>query len=188
MVWLWLVALLLLIVMVCCWALNIVGLPGNWINLGIAALYAWLMPAEHRADFGWIVVGILLLLAVIGELVEFVAGSAGAATAGGSKRGSVLAMIGAIIGGIVGLFVGNLIPIPVVGAVIGSLLLSGLGAMGGAMLGEQWKGRKLEESFWVGHAAFWGRLLGTVGKIAAGAVMIVATTAGLLTRPEDFGF
>lgn len=178
MVWLYLAALLLLIVMVGCWALNIVGLPGNWINLAAVAIYAWLMPAEHRADVGWIIVGVLLLLAVIGEVIEFAAGSAGAATAGGSRRGMALAMVGAIVGGILGLFVG--LPIPVVGAVLAALLFSGLGALLGAMLGEAWKGRNLEESFWIGHAAFWGRLLGTVGKIAVGAMMIFVTAAGML--------
>ena len=178
--WLWLWAILLLIVMVCCWSLNLVGLPGNWINLVAVGIYAWLMPDGHRADVGWIVVGALLLLAIVGEIVEFVAGSAGAATAGGSKRGAALAMVGAMIGGIAGLFVGTFIPIPVVGSIIGSLLLSSGGALVGAMLGEQWKGRDLEESFWVGHAAFWGRLLGTVGKIVVGAMMIMVTAIAML--------
>ena len=178
--WLWIWPLLLLIFMVCCWALNLVGLPGNWINLVAVALYAWLMPDPHRADLGWIVVGGLLVLAIIGEVIEFAAGSAGAATAGGSKRGAVLAMVGALLGGVVGLVVGTFIPIPIVGSIIGSLLLSSTGALLGAMLGEAWKGREWEESFWVGHAAFWGRLLGTVGKIAVGAMMIMAATAAML--------
>ena len=178
--WLWLWSLLLLVVLVCCWALNIVGLPGNWINLAAVAISAWLMPDAHRADVGWIVVGILIFLAVLGEIVEFAAGSAGATTAGGSKRGAVLAMIGAMIGGVVGLIVGAFIPVPIVGSIVVSLLLSALGSLLGAMAGEKWKGRDLEESFWVGHAAFWGRLLGTVGKIAVGAMMIIVATAGML--------
>ena len=178
MAWLWLFALLLLVVMVCCWALNIVGLPGNWINLAAVALYAWLMPVEHRADIGWIIVGIVLFLAIIGEVLEFAAGSAGAATAGGSKRGAALAMVGALIGGVLGLFVG--LPIPVVGQIVASLLFSAIGALLGAVLGEAWKGKDWEDALWIGHAAFWGRLLGTVGKILVGAMIIVVAFVGML--------
>ena len=141
-------------------ALNVVGLPGNWINLVAAGLYAWLMPIEHRADFGWIAVGIMLLLATLGEIVEFAAGAVGSSTAGGSKRGAGLALVGALTGGIVGIFLG--LPIPFVGPIISPILFSAIGALIGAMLGEQWKGRDLKDSFWVGHAAFWGRLVGTL--------------------------
>ena len=178
MTWLWLIALLLLIGMVCSWALNLVGLPGNWINLAAVAIYAWLMPLEHRADVGWIVVGILLLLAIAGEVIETLASSAGAATAGGSKRGAALAMVGAMIGGVIGLLIPN--PFPVIGHILASLLCSGVGALLGAMLGEAWKGREWEDAWWVGHSAFWGRMFGTVGKILVGAVMIVVVFAGML--------
>ena len=180
--WLWLWALLLLIVVVCCWATNIVGLPGNWLNLVAVGIYGWLMPNSHRADVGWVIIGILLFLALVGELIEFVAGAAGASTAGGSKRGAALGMVGALLGGFVGLFVGGFIPIPILGSVVVSLFFSALGALLGAMLGETWKGRDLEQSFWVGHGAFWGRLIGTAGKIAAGAMMIIVATAGMLIQ------
>jgi uncharacterized protein YqgC (DUF456 family) len=177
MEWVW--AILLLVVLVVCWALNIVGLPGNWINLVLAALYAWLMPAEYRADVGWLVLGVMLLLAVLGEVIEFAAGAAGATTVGGSKRGAALALVGALVGAIVGLFVG----LPTfVGAIIAPILFSAVGALVGAMLGEQWKGRDLKDSFWIGHAAFWGRLAGTVAKIAVGAAMIVVAIAGMIVQ------
>lgn len=180
MLWLW--AVLLLIVLIVCWSLNLVGLPGNWINLAAVALYAWLMPAEQRVDVGWIVFGMLVALAVLGEMLEFLAGAAGATTAGGSRRGAALALIGAIVGGIVGLFVGLPLPIPVIGSVLASLLFSAGGALLGAMLGEHWKGRDLDESFRVGHAAFWGRLLGTLGKIVVGCVMIVVVAVGMVVQ------
>ena len=175
MLWLW--AILLLVILIACWSLNIVGLPGNWINVVAVGIYAWLMPLEHRADIGWVIFAILVFLAAMGEIFEFAAGSAGAATAGGSKRGAALAVFGAIIGAIVGLFVG--LPIPIFGLIIASLLFSAIGALLGAMLGEKWKGKSLEESFWVGHAAFWGRLFGTVGKIIAGGLMIIIAAFGI---------
>jgi uncharacterized protein YqgC (DUF456 family) len=112
----------------------------------------------------------LLVLAALGELVEFAAGAVGAAKAGGSRRGAALALVGSLMGGLFGLFVA--LPVPLVGPIIGALLFGGLGALGGAVLGEQWKGRDLDESLRIGHAAFWGRLFGTLGKVLAGAVMI----------------
>ncbi len=175
MLWLW--AALLLLAMIAAWMLNFVGLPGNWINLALAALYAWLIPTG-RTDFAWLVLIILLLLAVVGELVEFLAGAMGVAQVGGTKRGAALAVVGSIGGGIAGLFLG--VPIPVVGSVVGALLFSCLGAMLGAMIGEQWAGRDFDSSVEVGHGAFWGRLFGTLGKVIVGSVMIMVTAAAIV--------
>jgi len=49
-----------------------------------------------------------------------------------------------------------------------------------AVLGEQWKGRTLDASWQVGKAAFWGRLLGTLGKTAVASVMVVVAAAALV--------
>ena len=57
-------------------------------------------------------------------------------------------------------------------SVVAALLGASLGAMAGAVAGERWKGRTLDESMEVGNAAFWGRLLGTMGKTLLGGVMI----------------
>ena len=100
------------------------------------------------------------------------------AKAGGSRRAAIPALLGSLAGGIVGLFVG--LPIPIVGPIIGAVLLAGVGAFAGAVLGEQWKGRSFDDSWRVGKAAFWGRLLGTLAKTAIGAVMVGTTIAALL--------
>ena len=50
----------------------------------------------------------------------------------------------------------------------------------GALVGEQWKGRGMDESLQVGWAAFWGRLLGTIGKLLCGTLMIVVILAALV--------
>jgi uncharacterized protein YqgC (DUF456 family) len=163
--------------MLLCWASNLVGLPGNWFGLLAAGLYAWLMP-EHRSDFGWFVVILLLALAILGEIVEAVAGAAGSARAGGSRRSALLAMLGSTAGGLAGLFVG--LPVPVVGPLMTALLLSAVGALLGAMVGEAWVGRELHEGWAVGHAAFWGRLLGTFGKVLVGCVMIVVVAVAVV--------
>ena len=65
-----------------------------------------------------------------------------------------------------------------VGSVVAAVLFAAIGALLGAMLGEQWKGRELGESWQIGQAAFWGRLLGTLAKSLIGLVMVaVAVTA-----------
>jgi uncharacterized protein YqgC (DUF456 family) len=171
-------AVVLLLVLLVCWAVNVVGLPGNWAMILAAAVYWWFMPAEIRVNFHWGVLIGLVALALAGEIIELLAGAAGASQAGGSKRGAVLALVGSLAGGVLGLFVG--LPIPVVGQIAAALIFASLGAMGGAMLGEHWKGRELEEGLKVGQAAFWGRLFGTLGKFACGAVMLVVVLAAMI--------
>ena len=173
-------ALLLVLSAFICWALNVAGLPGNWMVAGLAALYAFLIVDGTRADVGWFVVILLILLAVVGELIEFGAGALGATSAGGSKRGAALSLLGSLIGGVAGMFAGALIPIPVIGIVIGVLFFASLGALLGAVAGERWKGRDMEESLRIGNAAFWSRLAGTLGKIGVGAVMIAVLISALI--------
>ncbi len=171
-------AILLPLVLVAAWLLTLVGLPGNWIMVGIVALYALLVPVERRVDVGWGVVLVLVGLAVLGEIVEFGAGAAGTSRAGGSKRGAAMALLGSIVGGVVGLFVG--LPIPVVGSFLAALLFASVGAFLGAMIGEYWEGRTMEVSVPIGVGAFWGRLLGTLAKTMVGAVMIAVTIIALV--------
>jgi uncharacterized protein len=171
-------ATLLLLILLVCWVLTLLGMPGNWIMLGAAVGYLFLVPAESPVGIGWATVIALLVLALIGELLEFLAGALGVTKAGGSKRGAVLALVGSIAGGVAGLFVG--LPIPIVGSLLGAVLLAGLGAFAGAVVGEQWKGRDFDESMKIGEAAFWGRLLGTVAKTAIGGIMVVAVLVAMI--------
>jgi uncharacterized protein YqgC (DUF456 family) len=69
---------------------------------------------------------------------------------------------------VIGLFVGS--PVPVIGNVIASLLMGALGASVGAIVGERWAGKDWQLSFDIGSAAFWGRILGTIGKAVCGTV------------------
>lgn len=153
------------------WLLNSFLLPGNWIVVALAAAFAWLMPEHGEQTVRWWVVGVLLLLALLGEIVEFAAGAAGAARRGGSRRAAVLALLGAIVGSIAGALV--LAPLPFLGPLIGAVGGGAVGAFCGAWLGETWKGKSSAETFDVSRAALTGRLLGTVGKLALGAVMVV---------------
>lgn len=160
------------------WFMNLLGLPGNWMIVAAAALYAWLIPQDARTAIGWPAVGIVTGLALLGEVVEFAASVAGVKKLGGSWVGAIFALIGSVVGAITGIIVG--IPVPVIGSLLAALLFSGLGAMAGAVLGETMRGQSLDASLQIGHAAFWGRLLGTLAKVIIGAVMAGAAVAAVL--------
>jgi uncharacterized protein YqgC (DUF456 family) len=152
------------------WLLNLVALPGNWIMVGGAALFAWLLPIENGRGLDWKIVIALLVLAIIGEIIEFAAGAAGAAKQGASRRAIALSMVGAVVGSIMGIAAGA--PIPILGSFIMALFGGAAGAFAGAYIGEAWKGRGEVERTAVGRGAFFGRIWGTVGKFAVGAIML----------------
>jgi uncharacterized protein YqgC (DUF456 family) len=145
-------------------------LPGNWVILGGAALFAWLLPHDDGRGVTWVVVIALAVLALLGEAIEFVAGAAGAAKQGASRRAIVLSLIGAIVGSIVGLSIG--LPVPIVGSLVMAIFGGAAGAFAGAYLGEAWKGRDEPARTAAGRGAFFGRIWGTAGKFAVGAIML----------------
>jgi uncharacterized protein YqgC (DUF456 family) len=163
-------AVLLLALCVGAWLTTLLTLPGNWIVVGLAAAFAWLFPAADGRGISWTTVAVLAGLAAVGEIIEFAAGAAGAAKQGASRRSVVLSILGAAIGSIVGLAIGS--PVLLVGSFVMAVLGGAVGAFVGAYLGETWKGRADEERVAAGKGAFVGRLWGTVGKLAAGAIML----------------
>src|SRR3954462_2011716 len=104
MYYLW--ALLLILACSLAWLTTLVALPGNWLIVGCAALFAWLLSHNSVGGVTWTTVAVLAGLAVLGEIVEFAAGAAGAAKQGASKRGVALAMVGAFIGSVLGIAIG----------------------------------------------------------------------------------
>lgn len=162
--------LLLVLANLSAWLSNALSLPGNWLILACTALFAWIFPKVPGPGIGWTTVGILAGLAVLGELLEFLAGAAVAGQRGGSRRGMVLAIVGTIVGSFSGALVS--LPIPLLGPVIGALAGGALGAFIGAWIGEIWKGRSWQEGLDIGKGAVIGRLLGTAGKLILGALMV----------------
>ena len=157
------------------WATIVFSLPGNWVMAGAAALVAWVVPEGPAGGISWTTVTILVILAALGEIVESFAGAANVAKLGGSRRSAVLSLLGTIMGSIGGVIVG--LPVPVIGPAIAALAGGAIGAFCGAAAGEFWKGRTLDQQVEVGRAAFWGRIMGTFGKLAMGIAMIVITAA-----------
>lgn len=169
---------LLILGMGTAWLSTIFTVPGNWIIVGLAALFAWLLPPESGGELTWFYVGVAAVLALLGEIVEFSAGAAGAKKRGASRRSMVLAIVGTIFGSIAGAVIS--LPIPIVGPIIGAVGGGALGAFGGAYAGETWKGSDSAQRIAAGQGALVGRLLGTVGKLLIGAVMIVVIAVDAL--------
>lgn len=172
---LYLVALVFCLLGVMCVASIVVSIPGGWILLGMALiieLVDWLyLPPDRAQTFGWWPLGISAALIVAGELVEFLAGAAGAKGGGGSKRG----MVGAVIGGIVGALAFTFL-VPLIGTLIGAVLGTFIGAVIGEVSGEQSK--TLRGSMKPALGATIGRLFGSMGKlmltVIAWAILSVA--------------
>ncbi len=173
MIYVWLT--LFIVAVISFWFVNLIGMPGNWGIVVVAILWMFFGPADYQ--FSWLVVFVLTMLALVGEALEFGASVFGTKKLGGSSRGATLSVIGSIIGGIVGAIFGIPIPIPLVGILIGSLLFAGIGAWIGATIGEKWVGKTTKESVQIGGAAFAGRILGTLGKLAVGSSMVVLSIA-----------
>ncbi len=156
---------------------NFASLPGNWLIVAATAAFAFFAHSGQHS-VSWPIVGLLFFLAIIGELLEFLAGTAGAAKQGASRRSMVLSVIVSIVGSIVGAMIG--MPIPILGSAFAALLGGALGAGVGAAIGEDWKGRDVEGTIQVGAAAFAGRMLGTAGKLVVGGIMLVIATVDVM--------
>ncbi len=153
------------------WVGTLLGLPGNWGLVALAAALAYFVNDAVHIDIHSPTVGAILALAVLGEVVEFGAGAAGVKQLGGSRRGGALAVLGSVVGAIAGIFIG--VPVPVVGSIIAALLFGGVGAFGGAVAGERWSGKDWDVCIRIGWGALWGKMLGTVLKTVCGTVMLV---------------
>jgi len=171
---------MLLAVVAVGWLMNWISLPGNWLIVLGTAVYACWVPVSQRTGIGWSVVVVLLLLAGLGELLEFIAGAVGVAKVGGSRRSAALAFFGSLGGGFMGAWLG--VPIPIIGTLVGILLGAAFGALAGGVAGEFSKGRDPDQCWRVGHAAFWGRLLGTFGKLTVGVLMAALVAAALVLK------
>jgi uncharacterized protein YqgC (DUF456 family) len=146
-------------VLFCCILLIPLGLPGTWVMLGAAVAYA----AMTHESIGWVSIVIVGVLAIIGEILEFMLAGRYARRYGGSKR----AGWGAMVGGVVGAFAG--IPLPVIGSMIGSFL----GAFAGALLFELAGGVRAGPAAKVATGALLGRVTAAALKVGIGFVMAV---------------
>src|SRR2546425_11222876 len=92
----WLAYAILLLLALAGIFVTLLGLPGLWGMVLAALVYAW-YTAWHYLGL-WTVVA-LIVIAAAAEVIEFVAGSAGAKKAGGSRRAAWGALVGGLLGG-----------------------------------------------------------------------------------------
>ncbi|MCC7191606.1 MAG: DUF456 domain-containing protein [Phycisphaeraceae bacterium] len=151
--------------------LVLLQLPGTWIMLALTVAAAW-WRWDHQTISG-LTLTILLVMALVGELIEFFAGSWGARRVGGSKRAAVLAIVGGIVGALIGTF---FIPIPLFGTLIGACLGAGICSLSGDM----WAGRSWSDAWRTGKGAALGKFAGTIAKVGIAAAMWVIVTAALV--------
>lgn len=140
--------------------LIIFGIPGTFVIVAAALVYGLI---TKFAEINAVTLLLLLGIALLGELVEFVSGMYGARKLGASKLGMGFALAGGLVGGIFGTMV-----YPVVGTIIGILS----GTFCGGVLGEKMLKKELAPSLKAGFGAFIGRLGGTFAKLALGIIMV----------------
>ncbi|MFA6186984.1 MAG: DUF456 domain-containing protein [Phycisphaerae bacterium] len=158
MIYFWLT--LLTIVNAIWLGLNFFVLPGNWLMIITVILFAvW-----QKGVFSVYTIIAAIVLAVIGEIIEFVSGAGGAKVGGGGKKAMAAAIVGAIIGAIVGTII---IPIPVIGTLLGAAL----GAGGVVLIVEKKSGRAFDKSLKSATGAGVGQLLGTFAKFIVGVII-----------------
>ena len=159
-------ASLLVLINTCSLFLIVLGLPGTWLMV-LATAGLWWWQQEAAIVGGWVVI-VALVLAFLGEVIEFLSGVFGSKKAGGSRWGSVGALIGALVGAVLGTF---LIPVPILGSIIG---MCG-GAFLFAALLERIGGRPVQDSLRSGQGAAVGRFLGVLAKLAVGFAIWTVT-------------
>jgi len=145
---------------------SIFGLPGLWLMVGGVWVYAWITGVDVYV--GWATLWTVFALALAAEVVEFLAGAAGAKKVGGLRRSIVGAFVGAILGGI---FL-SLVPIPVISTVVGVCLGTFLGAAAMEFTGHG----DVALSMRVGAGAAQGRFYGMVAKLGFGLLIGAITT------------
>jgi uncharacterized protein len=150
--------LLLAIALVAGLLLIPLGLPGLWLMVGAALLYSYAKPTISI----W-TIGMLAVLALVAEIIEFALSSRYARKYGGSRR----AGWGAILGGITGAFVWT--PLPVIGPMIGAFA----GAFAGAWIAEITGGTAVRGATRVATGALLGRIVAVAMKVGIGLVLAV---------------
>ena len=143
------------------------GLPGTWVIVAAALVYAW---ATGFAGVTWGTIGWLGGLAVVGEGIEFLASSAAATGARPSRR--------VFAGTLLGSFAGGLLGVPFlfgIGALFGALA----GAFAGAAVAVASEGGDRGAALSTGFAAMRGRLLGFVLKAAVAVLMVLLVAAAI---------
>lgn len=140
--------------------ITLFGLPGTFVVLSAAVIYDLVTWSWAASKFTLVV---LLAIALLGELFEWVF------TLYGAKKfkTSNFAIIGLIVGTIAGAIIG--VPVPIIGSVIGALL----GAFIGAFVFSYIEHRRFQKSMEAGIGAFLTRIGVIFMKLFLAIIMAV---------------
>lgn len=154
---LWILSILLIVAGVAGTVLPL--LPGTALILAGMVLGAWI---DGFVRVGGVTIGVLVALAVVSWVLDYVAGLMGARRAGASRQ----ALIGAALGTVAGLFLGfvGVLFMPLVGAAVGEYLAQ----------------RDEQRAMRVGVATWLGILVGMAAKVGIAFVMVGVFVAALL--------
>lgn len=137
------------------------GGPGNFLIWGAAIVYNLI---NWSMKISYLTLGIILAIAIVGEILEYVIGIKSAKSAGASKAG----VTGAILGGLAGAIIG--VPIFIIGSLIGMFIGAFLGAVIAEISVEK---QPLGKAIKAGIGAFKGRVGAIMVKELLGIVMII---------------
>lgn len=143
-------------------ALVPLGFPGTWLVVATAFVYSLARDFQPGKPDFWVLL-IVIVLALLGEAVEYGIGVIG------SKKLNVSS--GAIIASIAGGFVGAIIGVPVF--LVGALLGLFLGAFLGAFLYEIIETKKIKPALWAATATFFSRVTAMFVKTFVALVMVI---------------
>ena len=145
------------------------GFPGTFVIFADALVYGLI--TRFRGPITWPILLILLGLAVLSELFEFLLGTFTTLKFGASRWG----VIGTLIGGILGAAWGSAL-LPVVGTVLGALAGAFLGAFILELIHRDDRARAAR----AGTGAFVGRILGTALNLSCAIAMVAIILIRLL--------
>jgi uncharacterized protein len=134
------------------------GLPGLWVMVVGIIGYGWLTDFRSASA---ITIGMVLAIAVLGEILESWLGFRFAKRYGGSSRSGWGALIGGLVGAVIG------VPIAIIGSVIGAFI----GSFIGAALFEYSASRQADVATRAGWGAVVGRAAAAAMKIALGLII-----------------
>ena len=129
---------------------------------GLPLMFLGALSIAYANDFSymaWGILGVILVIAIIGSLLDYVAGTLGAKFTGASKQAIWGSVIGTVIGAIL--------------SFTGMFFAIFLGPLIGAALGEYIARRDLLKAGTVGLGTFMGFIAGVIAKIGCAFIIVL---------------
>ena len=136
---------------------------------GLPLMFVGALSIAYANDFtymSWGILGTILVVAIIGSLLDYVAGTLGAKFTGASKQAIWGSIIGTVIGAIL--------------SFTGMFFAIFLGPLVGAALGEYIARRDLFKAGKVGLGTFMGFIAGVIAKIGCAFIIVLTVLAAHL--------